>query len=99
MTIAELERAVKSWRRVEQQRAKETATHNYISALLIGKSVASYFSEEITMPPIEEIYPTLFTDNSKQVEKQNKQQELYALRFRQFANSYNKRFDDKEANC
>jgi hypothetical protein len=96
MTIAELERAVKSKKRVLRQQqeaeAKTRASFDYILADLVGRSVARIYSNSVVIPPISEVYPTLF--DSKEIEemKAQKQDELSALRFRQFAQSFNKRF-------
>ena len=51
------------------------------------------------MPPISEVYPSLFENEAVEEEIQKKKDELSALRFRQFAQSFNKRFrkdGDKE---
>lgn len=46
------------------------------------------------MPEISEVYPTLF--DSKQLEKKRAEQkaELSALRFKQFAKAYNKKYKE-----
>lgn len=97
MTLAELDRAVKSWERVEKRKAQEQAAFDYMRATLIGRSIACYFSKDISMPELAECYPSLFIDESqkKLEEKQKKQAELSALRFRQFADAYNKRYYGK----
>lgn len=101
MTIAELNRFIESYNRTKKQEAREKAAFDYIQAGLIGRSVASYFSK-IGIPPIEEVYYYLFTDNEeveqKKQEKQKAINELSALRFKQFANSFNKKYQHKEAN-
>lgn len=94
MTIAEVTRAIYSYERVEKRKAQERAALDYIAANLIGRSIASYFSQEVTMPELAEAYPSLFTDESEKVKtnKQKQKAQLSALRFKQFANSYNERF-------
>lgn len=94
MTIAELERALASRRRVLKRDAQERASYDYILADLIGKSIARIYSSANNMPEISAAYPTLF--NSKEIEekKQAQKAELSAIRFKQFAQSYNTRFKE-----
>lgn len=96
MTIAELERAVKSKRRVIKQQAedeaKTRASFDYILADMVGRSVARIYSNSVTIPPIAQVYPTLFDSEEMEELRAQKQDELSALRFRQFAQSFNKRF-------
>ena len=93
MTIAELNRFIESWSRVKEKKEQEAAAHNYILAGLIGRNIASYLSEEITVPPIEEIYSHLFNDRAEKAkeEKINKATEASVARFKQFANFHNKK--------
>ena len=49
------------------------------------------------MPDISEQYPSLFDSVEIQEQKQKKKDELSALRFKLFADSFNKNFDNKEA--
>lgn len=92
MTLAELARAMESKQRVEKLRAQERASYDYILADLIGRSIGRIYSSSTKIPAISEAYPTLF--NSQEIEEQKAAQkaELSALRFKQFANSYNKKF-------
>jgi hypothetical protein len=92
MTIAELERAISSKKRVQKREAQERASFDYILADLIGRSISRIYNSANNVPSISEVYPTLF--DSKEIEdaKSVKQDELSALRFRQFAKSFNKRF-------
>lgn len=94
MTIAEIQRHIKSYYRQKEAQQKETAAHNYILANLIGRSIATYFSEEIEMLKIEEAYPDLFTENAKKtIDKHNElETELAIARFKQFAIQHNKNF-------
>ena len=92
MTFAEVNRAVESKIRMYKLQAQEKASYDYILADLIGKSIARIYSSSATMPTIEEVYPTLFDSQDIREKKQEKQAELSALRFRQFAASYNKRY-------
>lgn len=97
MTFLEVERAIESYKRVTKAQAQERASFDYILADLIGKSVSRIYSSANTMPDIAEVYPTLF--NSQEIEQSRKQKidELSALRFKQFAQSYNQRFKKEEA--
>ena len=47
------------------------------------------------MPTIEEAYPHLFYTEEKQEELQSKKDELSVIRFRLFADSYNKRYKEE----
>ena len=49
------------------------------------------------MPGIEEVYPSLFDSQEVKEAKQQKKDELSALRFKQFVNSHNNKFK-KEGN-
>lgn len=92
MTIAELERLLASRRRIEKLKAQERASYDYILADLVGRSIARIYNSSNNMPEISTVYPTLF--DTKQIEEQKsiKKAELSALRFKQFADSFNRRF-------
>lgn len=92
MTLAELERIVDSKKRVQKVQAQEKASYDYILADLIGRSISRIYSSSAHMPEISEMYPTLFDSQEIQEKKQEKKAELSALRFKQFAESYNKKF-------
>ena len=98
MTLAELERAIASKRRLQKVQAQEKATFDYLLADLIGRSVARIQSSANKMPEIAEVYPSLFDSEEIKQQKQEKQAELSALRFKLFAESYNKRFHKEVAN-
>lgn len=91
MTIAELDRAIQSKKRVKRIEQQEKATFDYALADLIGRSVSRIYSSANKMPEISEVYPTLFDNEEIQEAKQAKKDQLSALRFRQFAQAYNKR--------
>lgn len=90
--MAELRRAIASKNRIEKGRLKEQATFDYILADLIGKSIARLYSSSAKLPDIELAYPSVFDSQKLAEEKQAKVDELSALRFKQFANSFNDRF-------
>ena len=94
MTIAELERAIESRRRVRKIEAQERASLDYILADLIGRSLGRFYSSNNKLPEISAAYPSLFDSEDIQAKKQEQQAELSAIRFRQFANSYNARFKE-----
>lgn len=92
MTIAEIERCVESKKRVEKVKAQERASFDYILADLIGRSVARIHSSSAHMPEIGAVYPSLFDTEEIEQKKQEKKAELSALRFKQFAHSFNQKF-------
>lgn len=94
MTIAELERAFASKMRIDKQRAQEQATYDYVLADLIGRSIARIYNSANHMPDISEVYPTLFDSQEIAEKKQEKKAELSVLRFKQFAQSHNKKFEE-----
>lgn len=91
MTLAELKRAIDSKKRVKIREDKERASFDYILANLIGKSISRIYSSSNNMPDISEVYPSLFDSKEIQEARFEKQQELSALRFRQFAQAFNKK--------
>lgn len=97
MTIAELNRAIESKKRLQKQQQQDKALFDYTLADLIGRSVARIHSSAARMPAIEEMYPSLFDVEEIQETKQAKKDELTVLRFKQFANSYNKKFKQEVA--
>lgn len=94
MTFAEVERAIASARRREQRRA----SFDYVLADLIGRSVARVHNSANTMPTLAEAYPSLFDRQAEAEEIQKRKDDLSALRFKQFATSYNKRHSGVNAN-
>ena len=92
MTLAELQRAFASKQRVAKQEAQQKATFDYILADLTGRSIGRIYSSSTTIPEIAAVYPTLF--NNQEIEEQRavKKAELSALRFKQFADSFNRKF-------
>lgn len=92
MTIAELTRAMRSKNRVKKQLAQEQATFDYILADLIGRSIGRIYSSSTTIPEISAVYPSLFDDKEIEEKKAIKKAELSALRFKQFAEAFNKKY-------
>lgn len=97
MTIAELERAIDSKKRRKKDEARDKAMFDYLLANLIGQSVARIYSSSSHYPGIEEAYPMFFDSEEIQEKKQQKKDELSALRFKQFATSFNSKYNKEEA--
>lgn len=97
MTLAELERAIQSRRRVERIRAQEKASFDYILADLMGRSFARTQSSANKMPEISVVYPSLFDSQEIEEKRAEKQAELSALRFKLFAKAYNEKFNKEAA--
>lgn len=93
MTLSELERAIASKQRMEQRRAQERASFNYVLADLIGRSVGRIYSKDGKYPEIYEAYPSLFSQEEIESKKQERKDEASALRFRQFAAAFNSKFN------
>lgn len=93
MTLGELQRLFEAKQEVYKARAREKAENNYILAGLIGINLSRVFDASVEIPPIEEVYPNLFDVEQAREEKQNKKQELSVLRFKQFAQTFNKNFE------
>ena len=91
MTLAELERAIDSKKRIINQKQKQQATFDYVLADLIGRSIARIHSSTNNLPKISEIYPTLFDEIEVEENIQAKKDELSATRFKIFAQSFNNR--------
>ncbi len=92
MTIGELQRAFESKARVMELEAKQHASFDYILSDIIGKSISRLYGSSNKMPTLSEAYPSLFDKAQEEEEMQRKQDELSALRFKLYANSFNKRF-------
>ena len=98
MTIGEIGRRVESHNRKKIAEAKDKASYDYILASLITKGVSIVLGSKESFPSKEEVYPSVFADEiqATEEERQRKQDELSALRFKQFAKFYNKQLRDKE---
>ena len=98
MTIGELSRAIRSKIRVQKANAREKASYDYTLAQLIGRACGMAFGTvKSEFPEISGVYPMLFDSEEIKRKKQEKQAELSALRFKQFAESFNQRFNKEVA--
>lgn len=88
MTFAEIERAIIAKKNQEKRKAE----FDHILADLIGLSVARIYNKSNKYPTLAEAYPSLFDRVAEEEEAQKKKDELSAIRFKQFARSYNKKF-------
>jgi hypothetical protein len=97
MTIGELERKAESCKRLEKHRLKEKATFDYTLAMLVGRAFGA--DEQHPFPDLYDVYPALFEDDIQRREEEEsaRKAQLSAIRFIQFANSFNSKFDE-EAN-
>lgn len=95
MTFGEVNRAIESRQRRERKEAQIRASFDYILADLIGYSVSRVYNSSNDMPEISEAYPSLFSDEQIKQEKERKQTELSTLRFKQFANAYNAKYQQE----
>lgn len=98
MTPGEVIRAVNSKIKTRKLEAQERASYDYILANLIVKGVGISFGANGSFPSIEEAYPGLFNDlvEERNQKVQEQKMNLSALRFKQFAQSYNDNFKRKE---
>lgn len=92
MTIAEISRAIESKKRVQLEQDKKQASHFYILADMVGRSVSRIYNANSELPPISKVYPQLFDQSEADEIIQKNQDKLSALRFKQFAQSYNDRY-------
>ena len=91
MTLAELNRAIESKKRVQKIQAQERASFDYILSTLVVKGFSIAMGSKESYPTIEQAYPGIFDElkEEKQDLLQQKKDELSILRFKQFAQSYN----------
>lgn len=89
MTIGELGRLAESKLRVMKNEDRKKASYDYILADLIGRSIGRLYSKSQEYPAISEIYPKLFESEEIEDKAQEQKDKLSAVRFKQFANSFN----------
>lgn len=97
MTIAEIDRAIKSKEKLLRIEAQEKASYDYLQAQLIIKGIAICLGSKESFPQLHEAYPKLFDDVMEKQEEAIQQQkvDISTLRFKQFAQSYNNNFKNK----
>lgn len=98
MTFAELTRLLESKKRIQLEEDKRQASFDYTLAELIGRSISRIYNSSNTMPTISEVYPSLFNATQEAEAIQEKKDELSALRFKQFAQSHNKKYKEVSDN-
>ena len=96
MTIAELMRLIDSKKRIEKRQDQKRANFDYALAGLISRSVSRIYSSSATMPDISEVYPNLFDSEQISEQRQTQKNEMSIIRFKQFAQNYNKNYKTKE---
>lgn len=90
MTIAEIQR----WIEGATWRLKNKAVFDYQLADLIGISSARMLSKDVTLPTIEEVYPSLFEAKEKEEEGPTVKDDIMTIsqnRFLAFARAHNAR--------
>lgn len=98
MTLAELSRSISSKVRVRKMKAREQATYDHILGQLIGIACGRAFgSLKTEYPALDMAYPTLFDSEEIKQHKTEQKAEISALRFKQFAESFNRRFTKEVA--
>lgn len=98
MTIGELDRKVSSCKRLDKHKLKEKATFDYTLAMLIGRAFGA--DEEHPFPDLYDVYPELFKEDIKRHEEEEsaRKAQLSAIRFIQFAQSFNEKFAEEANN-
>ena len=91
MTLAEVSHYIEAYNRRKRREDKELAINNYILADLIGASVGRLFKGNF--PQIEEVYPSLFEEETNSEEVQKQKDELSVQRFLLFATQFNQNFE------
>lgn len=93
MTIAELSRVFESKARVIKIEERKKASYDYILADLIGRSMSRVYNSNNKMPPLNEVYPTLFNEEETEEKAQEAKDNVSAIRFKLFAQSYNSKIN------
>ena len=91
MTIAEVVRHIETQQKLKKMKDQERASYDYILASLIVKGFSITMGSKDTYPKINDVYGDLFDDIQAEQEEKIAQRniELSAIRFKQFAQSYN----------
>ena len=91
-TLAEIERKLASIRKIQDRKNREKAYFIYSLSNLMTISMARLFNKEAKMPSLEECFPDFFDSEEIVQEKEEQQANISAIRFKMFADSFNKRF-------
>lgn len=94
MTLAELERYFKSRARVMKAEERKKASFDYILADLVGRSVSRVYNSSNKLPTINEAYPSLFSESEVKESKAKRDRQRFIAGLQQFAQSYNKDFQE-----
>lgn len=94
MTLAELIRAIDSYKRRYKAQERQQAAFDYILADAVGRSVSRIYSSSARMPKLYELYPSLFDSEEVQEQEQARRDELTVLRFKQFAQAHNSKYKE-----
>lgn len=94
MTLAELQRRFESYKRIRESQQREKANFDYILADLIGISIGRIYDKHTHYPKIEEVYTALFNEEIDSEREQEEKDKKNIARFREFANSFNKRWEE-----
>lgn len=98
MSLKELERYFKSRARVLKAEERKKATYDYILADLIGRSVSRIYNSSNKMPPLHDAYPSLFSEEEIKKSKAERDRQRFMAGLQQFAQSYNKEFEEVAKN-
>ena len=71
----------------------EKATFDYIQADLIGRSIARLYSSSAKMPPIQEVYPSLFDNEEIEKQEQERKAKQFAERLKTFSQTFNRKLE------
>ncbi len=92
MSLAEVIRAVESYKRRQKAEERTKAAFDYILADAIGQSVARLYSSSNRMPYLYELYPSLYESEEIKQQQEAKKNELSVLRFKQYAQAHNNKY-------
>jgi hypothetical protein len=98
MSIGEVNRYIQSQEKIRKIETQERASYDYIHANLVIRGISIVLGSKESFPTIDEAYPKLFDDvkAEQQAKIEERKMELSALRFKQFAQSYNNNRKHKE---
>ncbi len=104
LSLAEIYDLIDSYRRKQdfeseklKQQLKVDAVFNATLARQIGEYVSLLFSKEASITPLDQLYPTLFAEESKEVETTTVESELdcYKAKMDDFAFWHNTKLKEK----